>query len=247
VSANHHYPPLAVIICLLIPCSPGFGGPPEQPAPDGKYLTRDEIVKKYDQDGDGQLSQPGQRPVRNPGNRPARFPKNVSVERDVVYGDAGSRPLKLDLILPQAKSNAPLPLIVFIHGGGWRNGDKAGGASRLLPLVATGNYVGATIDYRLSGESIWPAQIHDCKAAIRWLRANARKYHIDPERIGVWGISAGHLGRREGAGGRWRLAGPVEPRPLRGPVLRPDELSGWEEIRKRPATFCRGQAAGRHD
>jgi acetyl esterase/lipase len=126
----------------------------------------------------------------------------VVVHRDLVYGDGGGRPLKLDLVLPQPAPDKPLPLVVFIHGGGWRGGDKAGGIARVTPLVATGDYVGATIGYRLSGEATWPAQIHDCKAAIRWLRANADQYHIDPERIGVWGSSAGgHLVNMLGASG----------------------------------------------
>ena len=68
--------------------------------------------------------------------------------------------------------------------------------------MATGQYVGASVGYRLSGEAIWPAQIHDCKAAIRWLRANAEKYSIDPQRIGVWGGSAGgHLVNMLGTSG----------------------------------------------
>ena len=131
--------------------------------------------------------------AREPG-RGGNLPDNLVVERDLVYGDAGNRPLKLDLIRPREPGPEALPLIVFIHGGGWRNGDKAGGVGRLLPFVATGKYIGATVGYRLSGEATWPAQIHDCKAAIRWLKANAATYHIDPERIGVWGSSAGgHL------------------------------------------------------
>ena len=87
------------------------------------------------------------------------------------------------------------------------------------PYVASGNYIGASIGYRLTGEAKWPAQHHDCKAAIRWLKANAKKYNIDPQRIGVWGASAGGqlanmLGdhrRPEGTGRRLRLARPVEP------------------------------------
>jgi acetyl esterase/lipase len=151
------------------------------------------------------VGQPAERPAgkQKPGQRPApRIPENVVVERDVVYGDAGNRPLKLDLVLPKAKSDSPRPLIVFIHGGGWRAGDKAGGVGRVIPFVATGNYVGASVGYRLSGEAVWPAQIHDCKAAIRWLRANAKKYGIDPARIGVWGGSAGgHLVNMLGTSG----------------------------------------------
>jgi acetyl esterase/lipase len=63
-----------------------------------------------------------------------------------------------------------------------------------VPLVASGDYAGVSVGYRLSNEATWPAQIHDCKAAIRWIRAHAKKYNLDPERIGVWGSSAGgHL------------------------------------------------------
>ena len=137
--------------------------------------------------------------AKQPAGPGAQLPRGAASDqvlfpRDLVYGDGGGRPLKLDLVRPQPAPDKPLPLIVFIHGGGWRGGDKAGGVARVVPFVATGNYVGASIGYRLSGEAIWPAQIHDCKAAIRWLRANAAQYHIDPERIGVWGSSAGgHL------------------------------------------------------
>jgi len=67
----------------------------------------------------------------------------------------------------------------------------AAGQRLLLPFGASGKYFCASVGYRLTGEAIWPAQIHDCKAAIRWLRANAKKYNLDPEQIGVWGISAG--------------------------------------------------------
>ncbi len=85
-------------------------------------------------------------------------------------------------------------MICWIHGGGWRSGDKASGRGRLRNFVATGNYAGVSIGYRLSGEATWPAQIHDCKAAIRWIRANAGQHNLDPDRIAVWGSSAGgHL------------------------------------------------------
>jgi acetyl esterase/lipase len=133
---------------------------------------------------------------------PVALADNVTIHRDVVYGDAGERPLMLDLVVPNESSESPRPLIVFIHGGGWRAGDKAGGVGRVVPFAASGNYAGASIGYRLSGEAKWPAQIHDCKAAIRWLRANAEKYNIDPNRIGVWGSSAGgHLVNMLGCSG----------------------------------------------
>ena len=93
-------------------------------------------------------------------------------------------------------------MVVNIHGGGFKGGDKAMGLGEIVPLVAGGDYAGVTINYRLSGEALWPAQIHDCKAAIRWVRANAAKYHLDPDRIGVIGGSAGgHLVAMLGASG----------------------------------------------
>ena len=115
----------------------------------------------------------------------------VTIERDVTYAKlAGDRELKLDLYIPE-KAEGKLPLVVWVHGGGWRNGSKNGSPASRLAMFG---YVAASIDYRLSDEAKFPAQIEDCKAAIRWLRANADKYHIDSARVGVWGGSAGgHL------------------------------------------------------
>lgn len=107
------------------------------------------------------------------------------------YVGNGDTSQLLDIYLPGG--NGPFPLMVFIHGGGWMNGDKGNGDGFPLDLNPRGIAV-ASINYRLSGEAIFPAQIQDCKAAIRFLRANASKYKIDPERIGVMGESAGaHL------------------------------------------------------
>lgn len=114
---------------------------------------------------------------------------------DQPYAGTANPKQMLDLYLPkQRKSDGPLPVVVFIHGGGWRNGDRIGAAGGVLRFVRTGNYAGITVSYRLSGEEKWPAQIHDCKAAIRWIRGNAEKFGLDPDHIGVWGSSAGgHL------------------------------------------------------
>jgi len=121
-------------------------------------------------------------------------PASVIMEADVEYGRGGESSLKLDLMRPRDQGDQVLPVIAMIHGGGWSGGRKEDGRPGLAAYVATGNYVGVTIEYRLTGEVIWPAQIHDCKAAIRWLRAHAGKYYIDPDRIGVFGSSAGgHL------------------------------------------------------
>jgi acetyl esterase/lipase len=84
-----------------------------------------------------------------------------------------------------------LPAIIYIHGGGWRIGSQKQGPFEEL---ARDGYFCASIEYRLTGEAKWPAQIEDCKLAVRWLRANAAKYGVDPNRIGAWGDSAGaHL------------------------------------------------------
>lgn len=94
-----------------------------------------------------------------------------------------------------------MPVIVWIHGGGWRGGSKESGIRRLLPFAQRG-FLCASIEYRLSGEAKFPAQIEDCKCAIRFLRAKAKEFHLDPDRIGVWGSSAGgHLAALLGTSG----------------------------------------------
>jgi acetyl esterase/lipase len=121
----------------------------------------------------------------------ATQPADTRTLRDLEYAKADGEPLLLDLYLPKDPPAHPIPLVVWIHGGGWRAGDKS--RCPAIPLVEHG-YVVASIDYRLSTEAKWPAQIYDCKAAIRWLRTHAKEYDYDPQRIGVWGGSAGgHL------------------------------------------------------
>ncbi|MCX8035842.1 MAG: alpha/beta hydrolase [Candidatus Sumerlaeia bacterium] len=118
------------------------------------------------------------------------LPPGFKAERDIEYVAGGGNSRSLDIYYPE-KAEGKLPLIVWVHGGAWMGGDKK--SCPALRMLERG-YVVASINYRLSQEAIWPAQIQDCKAAIRWLRANADKYHIDPDRIGVWGSSAGgHL------------------------------------------------------
>lgn len=123
-------------------------------------------------------------------------PSRLTILRDIEYVPGGHERQKLDLYLPktvegQSAANAKRPLIVWVHGGAWLEGNKDG-----CPAVrfTSDGYAVASINYRLSQHAIFPAQIQDCKAAIRWLRANADKHGIDPNRIGVWGASAGgHL------------------------------------------------------
>jgi acetyl esterase/lipase len=120
----------------------------------------------------------------------SKLPEGTKVHRNLEYVKDGHERQRLDLYVPNA--DAALPVIVWIHGGAWMGGSKDGGGPA-LPFVGKG-YAVASINYRLSGHAVFPAQIEDCKAAIRWLRANAKTYKLDPERIGVWGASAGgHL------------------------------------------------------
>lgn len=119
------------------------------------------------------------------------LPENTRIEKDLIYATVGGRRLPLDLYLP-AGSGRPLPLVIWIHGGGWKGGSK-NGVNRASPILRRG-YALASVEYRLSGEAIFPAAIEDCKAAVSFLRRNARKYQFDPDRFGVWGSSAGgHL------------------------------------------------------
>lgn len=116
--------------------------------------------------------------------------RGVQFYEDVAYVQNGHERQKLDLYVPE-KLQGPLPLIVWIHGGGWRDGDKE--HCPPLPWTKKG-YVVASIGYRLCQDALFPAQIEDCKTAIRWLREHAGSYKIDPNRVVAWGGSAGgHL------------------------------------------------------
>jgi acetyl esterase/lipase len=120
-----------------------------------------------------------------------KLPEGTKVHRDLEYVKGGHERQRLDLYLPE-KADKPLPVILWVHGGAWLTGSKDSGGPA-LPFVSKG-YAVASINYRLSQHAKFPAQIEDCKAAIRWLRANAKTYNLDPDHIGVWGASAGgHL------------------------------------------------------
>ncbi len=116
----------------------------------------------------------------------------LNTRQEVTYTRYGDRTLEMDIYRPKGEWGA-LPAVVCIHGGGWAKGDRTSHAKIAQALAARG-YVAATISYRLSGEAPFPAQIHDCKAAVRFLRANAKTYGINPDQIGAIGLSAGgHL------------------------------------------------------
>jgi len=141
---------------------------------------------------------------------PSRFrlPSGVKVLKDLEYGRVANRAMRLDLYLPE-QGLKPIPLIIWIHGGAWLGGSKDD-PSPALEFTARGFAV-AQVGYRKSQEAVFPAQIHDCKAAVRWLRANAQKYGLDPEKFVAWGASAGgHLAALLGtSGGVEELEGKV--------------------------------------
>lgn len=121
-------------------------------------------------------------------------PEGVRVQTDIEYATK-SQAQTLDLYLPEEGSGSLRPALVVVHGGGWRGGDKQRGQWARIPAqYARDGYVAISVNYRLTGEAPWPAQIEDVKAAVRWLRAHAPEYRVDPGRIGAYGNSAGaHL------------------------------------------------------
>lgn len=164
-------------------------GPSELPKEAAPFLGL------VDADGDGSLSKSEfERVAATLRTMVPQEAAEASETRNVDYVGAGHPRQTLDLYFPEKTSAAALPLVVYIHGGGWMSGTKQEGRPVADALTATGEYAVASINYRLIQDALWPAQIHDCKAAIRFLRANAGRYGIEPERIAVMGISAGgHL------------------------------------------------------
>jgi len=120
-----------------------------------------------------------------------KIPNGVQTESGIVIGTGGGRPLHAEIAYPKNEPKTPMPAIIWIHGGAWQgDSEKPNKAA----YFATQGYFTASIEYRLMKEALWPAQIQDCKLGVRWLRANAAKYNVDPNRIACWGASAGgHL------------------------------------------------------
>jgi acetyl esterase/lipase len=126
-----------------------------------------------------------------PSNPAKPIPEGVEQIAELVYVERPTGPLKLDLYRPRQPADKPWPVVVWIHGGGWKQGNKFPCPAAWL---ATQGYAVASIQYRLSTVARWPAQIEDCRDAVRWLRQHGAKYQLQTERIGVWGGSAGgHL------------------------------------------------------
>lgn len=157
--------------------------------------------------------------------RPPEFtpPEDLVLEKDVPYGRVGDRELKLDILRPKAAAAGPMPAVIWFHGGGFRSGNKEKDLPKLVPLARKG-FLCASVAYRLSGEAPFPAQIEDCKCAVRFLRAKAKGYHVDPERIGAWGFSAG--------GGLAALVG------TSGDVAELEGTGGWQDQSSRVQAAC---------
>jgi acetyl esterase/lipase len=115
------------------------------------------------------------------------------MNRNLDYAGNGNIRQALDIYIPHNRVSEKLPVVVYIHGGGWARQSKDF-AGRVMPFIRTGRYIGVAINYRLVDEATILEMVYDCKAAIRYLKANAKKYGIDKNKIGVWGHSAGgHL------------------------------------------------------
>jgi acetyl esterase/lipase len=134
-------------------------------------------------------------------------PAGFAAEYGIKYVPNGDAAQELDIYFPKKRAEKPQPLLVWIHGGGWSAGSKT--EVPYLGQLPRG-YIVASIEYRFSQKALFPAQIQDCQAAIRWLRAHAQKYNVAPEHIGVGGASAGgHLAALLGTSGGQKAFPPI--------------------------------------
>jgi acetyl esterase/lipase len=158
---------------------------------DGFVTVQEDVAYRAHKSSGNKGSKADKRAVRE---RHTEHDGDTRIEHNIIYAAVGERKLPLDLYIPEkAKANGKsLPVVLWFHGGGWKGGSKgSGGIAR--GLVDEG-YAVASVEYRLSGEALFPAQVEDSKSAVRWVRANAKEYGLDPDNIGVMGRSAGgHL------------------------------------------------------
>ena len=204
---------ISILTAILCTCAwfTSVSRAEEQAASDRKAQRQQQLLRRFDKDGNGKLDEQEEkalaeqlklrrsnqasqsRPTSQPSTAVAellRIPPDVQVIRDFEYARVNHQPLLLDIYLPE-KGPRPLPVILWIHGGAWIAGSKE--PCQIVSFSGKG-YAIVSMNYRLTGEARFPAQINDCKAVVRWVRANAAKYGFDPDRIGAAGGSAGgHL------------------------------------------------------
>ncbi len=150
-------------------------------------------------------------PIPEPVEQPPFVPPaGVKMYEDVLVGMAGNREIYASIAVPEVAPDAAMPAVVYIHGGGWNHGDRKQALSNISNYVLKRGYIGVALSYRLTPEAPFPAQIQDVKLGIRFLRAHAAEYFIDPSRIGVWGSSAGgHLAALLGTTGDLGAGSPI--------------------------------------
>ena len=154
---------------------------------------------------------------------PAQAPDDVEWFRNVAFGKGGEQTLTMHILRPKKLPKEPMPVLVYIHGSAWMRDNKDLAVARLIATAQQG-YFGAAIQVRTSGEAAFPAQIEDSRCAIRFLRAKAKEYHLDTNRIGVWGESSGgHLSALVGTS--------ADAKELEG-------QGGWAEFSSRVHAVC---------
>lgn len=137
---------------------------------------------------------PGSKPAQTAAEAQVGSPEEpqISVQEDVPYGTVAGHPLLLDIYASGERGSGTSAAVVLLHGGGWTSFDKSTMRS-MGRFLARSGFVAFAVDYRLmhGTENLWPAQLDDVQRAVRWIRANAAKYHVDPDHIGAFGHSAG--------------------------------------------------------
>lgn len=118
------------------------------------------------------------------------LPKSIIKKENIIYKTIGDRKLAVDVFYPKGKAKQARPAVLLIHGGGWKSGDKSQNYDQAIKLAENG-YVAITVEYRMSLEAKYPAAVLDVKAAVQWIRKNAKKYQINPNQIAAMGFSAG--------------------------------------------------------
>lgn len=151
-------------------------------------------LRPHDADGDGAITLGEYVNFDLDPNREGQIPlgENVKLISDLAYAGTSDPRQTLDIYLPKRPSvSGPLPVLAYVHGGGWSIGSKIMGRDQTMGIANSGRYAVISIGYRLAWQDPWPAQIDDTKAAIRWIRAHAKEYGLDPDRICAMGVSAG--------------------------------------------------------